>query len=105
MMDSVTYSARLLESEAEKDSWSAVYPIFYYNSAMFPGNKLSLHLFEPRYKLMMERVVNTTKAFAYVPNFSNYNAQVGDVALIAKLKEVEFLAGSSLQDILISAFF
>lgn len=95
MIDPTTYASRLAESQIEKESWTALYPMFYYNSAMFPGGKLSLHLFEPRYKLMMQRVVNTTKSFAYVPNFSNYHARIGDVALVAKLTEVEFLSGNS----------
>ena len=86
------YRARLQETEEEKSSWSTVYPVFYYNSVMFPGSKLSLHLFEPRYKIMMQRVVDSTKSFAYVPNYSAYQADVGDIALVAKLKEVEFLS-------------
>ena len=40
---------------------------------------------------MMQRIVNTTRSFAYVPNLDTYNANVGDVALKACLKEVEFL--------------
>jgi hypothetical protein len=40
---------------------------------------------------MMKRVVESTRSFAYVPNFSNYNARIGDIALIAELEEVEFL--------------
>ena len=39
----------------------------------------------------MQRIVNTTRSFAYVPNLDTYNANVGDVALKACLKEVEFL--------------
>lgn len=91
-LDPETYRSRLLEAEGEKSSWTALYPIFYYNSILFPGNKLSLVLFEPRYKLMMRRIIDTTRSFAYVPNFTNYHARVGDVALVVELKEVEFLA-------------
>jgi hypothetical protein len=97
LLDQETYLARLEEAKQEKASWTTLYPIFYYNSTIFPQNILSLHLFEPRYKLMMQRVVNTTNAFAYVPNFNNYHAQLGDIALVAKVKEVEFLAGKYLQ--------
>jgi hypothetical protein len=46
--DADSYAARLSETEAEKATWTTLYPIFFYNSAMFPGNKLSLVLFEPR---------------------------------------------------------
>jgi hypothetical protein len=93
-LDSDTYKIRLEESNLEKQSWTLLYPIFYYNSPIFPGNILSLHLFEPRYKVMMQRVVSTTNAFAYVPNFSGYNASIGDIALVAKMKEVDFLPGN-----------
>lgn len=86
------YSTRLRESEDDRNSWSTVLPIFYYNQALFPGSRLSLHLFEPRYKLMMQRIVTSSRAFAYVPNYSNYTASAGDVALIAELEEAEFLA-------------
>lgn len=85
------YSARLQEIEEEKSSWENLMPIFYYNDCQFPGYILRLHLFEPRYKLMMQRVVNSNRSFAYVPNFQNYNARVGDVALVASLTEAEFL--------------
>lgn len=87
------YALRLAETMPEKVSWNALYPIFYYNATMFPGSRLNLHLFEPRYKLMMQRIVNSTRSFAYVPNFTNYNARVGEIALVAELKEVEFLPG------------
>jgi hypothetical protein len=54
------------------------------------GGRLDLHLFEQRYRLMMQRVVNSTRSFAYVPSFNqyNFNATVGDVALVAVLEEV-----------------
>eukprot|EP01035_Chromulina_nebulosa_P008718 gene8718-11803_t len=86
------YAARLAEALPEKESWTNLYPIFYYNNTMFPGGRLNLHLFEPRYKLMMQRIIDSTRAFAYVPNFNTYLAQIGDVALVAELKDAEFLA-------------
>lgn len=93
-IDPEGYAARLAETLSEKETWTTLYPIFYYNNSMFPGGRLNLHLFEPRYKLMMQRIINTTRAFAYVPNFTTYNAQIGDIALIAELKDAEFLAGN-----------
>lgn len=36
------------------------------NMPMFPGEKLNLHLFEPRYKLMIQRIVNTSRRFVCV---------------------------------------
>ena len=58
---------------------------------LFPNANLSLHLFEPRYKLMMQRIVCSTRCFAYVPKLDSYTPNIGDVALKAVLKEVEFL--------------
>eukprot|EP00640_Fibrocapsa_japonica_P002174 CAMPEP_0113940442 /NCGR_PEP_ID=MMETSP1339-20121228/6567_1 /TAXON_ID=94617 /ORGANISM="Fibrocapsa japonica" /LENGTH=342 /DNA_ID=CAMNT_0000944273 /DNA_START=45 /DNA_END=1073 /DNA_ORIENTATION=+ /assembly_acc=CAM_ASM_000762 len=86
------YAQRLAEAKAERQSWNLTMPIFYYNLPMFPGNLLSLHLFEPRYKLMMKRIVNSNRKFAYVPNYTSYTAKAGDIALIAELQEVEFLS-------------
>jgi hypothetical protein len=103
-LDPEGYRLRLEETVTEKESWSTILPIFFYNSVMFPGSTLSLHLFEPRYKLMMQRVVNGSKSFAYVPNFSSYQANNGDIALIAKLKEVEFLPGKEKFSIVFVSF-
>jgi Lon protease-like protein len=85
------YAQRQEEVRIEKNDWATIYPVFYYNQSLFPGSRLSLHLFEERYKVMMQRVVDTTRSFAYVPNFTNYSAKVDDIALIAELKEVEFM--------------
>lgn len=92
-LDPDTYASRLAEAQIAKQDWSLLYPCFFYNSTMFPGSRLALHLFEPRYRQMMQRIVNTTQAFAYVPNFRDYRANVGDVALVARLKDVSILAG------------
>jgi hypothetical protein len=54
-IDSSTYALRLQEVQLQRETWTALYPIFYYNSTMFPGNKLSLHLFEPRYRHMVNK--------------------------------------------------
>lgn len=40
---------------------------------------------------MMQRIVCTTRCFAYVPKLDSYSPHIGDVALKAVLKEVEFL--------------
>lgn len=88
-VDPVGYQQRLLESASEKASWLALYPVFFYNQTMLPGNKLSLHLFEPRYKLMMTRIVDTNRAFAYI---SANRTELSGVALVAELEEAEFLA-------------
>jgi hypothetical protein len=47
---------------------------------------------------MMQRIVNTTRAFAYVASFSHFWGNpnpnyVGEIALIANLTDVEIFAG------------
>lgn len=54
-LDPDGYMTRLEEARSLRDTWSALYPIFFYNSVMFPGSVLSLHLFEPRYRHMVRR--------------------------------------------------
>ncbi|CAM9919200.1 unnamed protein product [Chrysoparadoxa australica] len=51
------YAERLLEEQSSRLSLRQVHPIFFYNLPMFPGGKLNLHLFEPRYRLMMQRII------------------------------------------------
>lgn len=80
------YAERLREAQADKAHFKAVHPIFYYNVPMAPGEILSLHLFEPRYKLMMKRIIETSRRFAYVPNYTDYQAQEGDFALLAEVR-------------------
>jgi hypothetical protein len=87
------YSHRLLEvAEKRRKYQDHTLPVFFYNQVLFPGAKFALHLFEPRYKLMMKRVVNAERAFLYLPNFANYEANRGDVGLLARLEDCEFLA-------------
>lgn len=93
LLNSDMYALRLEEAKSEMTQFtSSQYAIFYYNECLFAGSKLSLHLFEPRYKIMMQRVIQSSRKFAYVPNFINYKASIGDVALIANIIEAEFLA-------------
>ena len=84
------YKRREEESAAEKMAWDRMLPVFFYSNPEFPGGKLQLHLFEPRYKLMMQRIVNAGRRFAYVPKLNNNVSVPGDLAVVAELKEVEF---------------
>ena len=52
LLNPSVYEARVREAEAQLASFlSATVPLFFYNSVMFPGEVLQLHLFEPRYKV------------------------------------------------------
>ena len=87
----ILYEQRLEETRQEREAMKLLLPIFFYNLPIFPGEVLRLHLFEPRYRLMMQRIVDGSRRFAYVPNYSNYRGAKGDVALIAEVKEVRFM--------------
>src|SRR5260370_10948037 len=41
-------------------------PLFPLNTVLFPGMALPLHIFEPRYRLMIEECLNTGGAFGIV---------------------------------------
>ena len=45
------YDSRKAELLKEREHWQRQHPIFFYNTLMFPGAILKLHLFEPRYKV------------------------------------------------------
>jgi hypothetical protein len=47
--DPTEYASRLLESETEKKSWSALLPIFYYNETLFPGIYMMIHMYRYSY--------------------------------------------------------
>jgi len=85
------YEKRLAEVEAEKEGWELTLPIFFFNDTLFPFSPLALHLFEPRYRVMINRIVNASRKFAYLPSFNGYEARVGEIGVIAELQNVEFL--------------
>jgi Lon protease-like protein len=41
-------------------------PLFPLNTVLFPGMPISLHIFEPRYKLMIEQCIKTAQPFGVV---------------------------------------
>jgi Lon protease-like protein len=41
-------------------------PLFPLNTVLFPGMPISLHIFEPRYKLMIEQCIQTSQPFGIV---------------------------------------
>jgi len=85
------YQERLKEAEELKKEWKQTLPIFFYNDTLYPGSVLRLHLFEPRYKLMIRRALEGSRRFAYVPNFTVYKATKGDIGLVAHVVECQFL--------------
>lgn len=85
------YNNRLKEAEGQKKEWKQILPIFFFNDILFPSSILRLHLFEPRYKLMIRRALEGNRCFAYVPNFTDYRASKGNVGVVANVVECQFL--------------
>jgi len=100
------HEARLVEAARSREAWQQILPVFFMNvrmsvllctdsvflqSVVFPGGSISLHFFEPRYRLMMRRIMDGNKRFCYLPNFGDYRASVDDVGVIAQVVECEFL--------------
>ena len=55
------YSSRLQECATEKENFNQMLPVFFYNACLYVGASLSLHLFEPRYRIMAKRISESTR--------------------------------------------
>jgi len=84
------YSERLKEISELKNNWKLTLPIFFFNEVIYPTSVLRLHLFEARYKLMIKRVLESNRCFAYVPNFKDYKPTKGELGMIARVEECQF---------------
>lgn len=76
-----------MDDEGRKSS--NCFPIYFDDSVAFPGSSISLRVFEPRHKLMMQRVKNSSGTFAHLSYFPDEKHVVGGVAVLAK--EAEFM--------------
>ena len=85
------YTKRILESNKQMREWKASVPIFFYNSYEFPGTRISLHLFEARYKIMVKRIVHTSRKFIFLPNFLNYKPARNDIGVLCEVTKCEIL--------------
>lgn len=83
------YETRQDETLAEKASWSKKLPLFMMNVVYFPGQPMHLHLFEPRYKLMIRRVLESgNRSFGYMC----FAPREGAVGVLMEVRQCEFLA-------------
>ena len=85
------YQLRVREAVEERANWQMLLPAFIFPDVLFAGSRLDLFLFEPRYRLMMKRVCDssTLPKFVYVPVSSNREKL--EIALVAHVKDVNFL--------------
>lgn len=62
-------------------------PIFPLQLVLYPGEKLPLHIFEPRYKEMLTWCLDTGKSFGIVSFLKNQISRIGCVAKIEKVEK------------------
>lgn len=61
-------------------------PIFPLNLVVYPGEKLNLHIFEPRYKQLIKDCVSNGKVFGIPAVFGN---DVKDMGCTVKIKDIK----------------
>lgn len=72
---------RRLEQEQQKDVEHNL-PLFVLDIVLFPNMRLPLHIFEPRYRLMLRRCLEGSRRFGVVPLVGTEIAKVGTTAII-----------------------
>ncbi|MFN3704739.1 MAG: LON peptidase substrate-binding domain-containing protein [Thermoflexales bacterium] len=65
-------------------------PLFPLDVVLFPGQLLPLHIFEPRYRVMIQRCIDTSSPFGVLPTFT-LNRAGQAVGTTAHISEVERL--------------
>jgi len=93
LADPELYKERLAEALEERKAWNSLYPCFFTSELHFPGATLSVHMTEPRYRMLASRVLCSNRSFAYC--FGGGPAQPGNVALLAKVKSCEIHSDGS----------
>ncbi len=63
-------------------------PVFPLEIVVFPGEKLNLHIFEPRYKQMIKDCVDLKKPFGLPPVFGNKPSEYGTLMEIIEVAKV-----------------
>ena len=63
-------------------------PIFPLNLVVFPGEILKLHVFEPRYKQLVNEVLNNETLFVIPPYFDHKVQKIGTLIRLQKLENL-----------------
>jgi Lon protease-like protein len=82
------YKERMIENNEFEDVNNNTIPLFVINIVHFPTTQLILHIFEPRYRLMLRRVLKASKEFAIIPSI---NDEMQEFGVITKIKENKLL--------------
>ena len=68
--------------------------IFYYNAPVELGQEIRLHLFEPRYRIMVKRALEAPcrqRQICWLCNFGDYTAAHGDLGFVATVTQVKLI--------------
>jgi len=77
------YRQRQEEEKMLKETDKLVIPLFMLGeTVLFPGNQLPLHVFEPRYRLMIRRCIEGSHRFGVVPFVNGKLGDIGTAAFI-----------------------
>jgi Lon protease-like protein len=83
------YAARAEEVKAEAQVNETSLPLFVLDAVVFPGGSFPMHIFEPRYRLMLRRCLEGSKQFGLVPCYQDRNSArgyaVAEVGTILKI--------------------
>jgi len=93
------------KDELEQDLETVMLPLFPLRLVLFPGQVLPLHIFEPRYRLMINHCIDEGLPFGVVlmredsPDWRHYNGDVAlphDIGTTAHIRQLERLADGRL---------
>ncbi|KAL0488415.1 hypothetical protein AKO1_015590 [Acrasis kona] len=84
------YEQRRLEEIEQKNTDLNAIPLFVLDYVLFPDTMLPLHIFEPRYRLMMRRCVAGSKCFGLVPA-GRQRGEMAKYGTIAHITDIKLL--------------
>ena len=85
-VDEVTYNKKLQELNVFLDKIKSSLPIFFYNTPII-GDTLDLHLFEPRYRLMIQRIKDSTPQEFLI--YNPHGSEEKPIGVIMRVKRLE----------------
>jgi ATP-dependent Lon protease len=98
-------SQRSLMNDLDQDLDTVTLPLFPLRLVLFPGQVLPLHIFEPRYRMMINQCVEAEQPFGVVlmredtPDWRDYNGDVElpyEIGTTAHIRRMERLADGRL---------
>lgn len=85
------YALREKEARDEKVQESLSLPLFLINTVAFPKQSFPLHIFEPRYRLMVRRCLAGSRKFGLVCVTSSQSGSSEEIGCVLEIKNVRVL--------------